>query len=174
MSQSLKNIDKIKMLIMDVDGVLSDGGIYISEEGVESKRFNVQDGHGIKMLQRAGYRTAIISGRETKATAVRAEQLKIDYVYQKCLKKLPVFEQLLSESGLTAEEVAFVGDDTLDLPLIKRAGLGVAVANAVDELKEAADYITVKQGGNGAVREVCELLMKSTGKWAKQMERYLV
>lgn len=168
------NLENVKLLIMDVDGVLTDGGIIINEDGTESKRFNVQDGHGIKMFQRAGYKTAIISGRDTKVTTLRAKQLGIKYVYQNCLQKMPAFEKLLAETGLNADETAYIGDDVLDIPLVKRAGFGVAVANAVDELKQHADFITQKSGGHGAVREVIEYLLKATGKWEKQMERYLI
>ena len=168
------NLENIKLLIMDVDGVLTDGGIVINEDGTESKRFNVQDGHGIKMLQRAGYKTAIISGSDTKVTTLRASQLGIEYVHQNCLQKLPAFEKLLAETGLNADETAYIGDDVLDIPLVKRAGLGIAVANAVDELKQHADFVTKKSGGDGAVREVVEYLLKATGKWEKQMERYLI
>lgn len=168
------NLENIKLLIMDVDGVLTDGGIIINEDGTESKRFNVQDGHGIKMLQRAGYKTAIISGRDTNVTTLRASQLGIEYVYQNCLQKLPAFEKILADTGLNADEIAYIGDDVLDIPVVKRAGFGVAVANAVDELKEHADFITQKSGGHGAVREVIEYLLKATGKWEKQMERYLI
>lgn len=167
-------IEKVKILIMDVDGVLTDGSIIIDDNGLEYKRFCVQDGHAIKMLQRAGYKTAIISGRKTNVTAIRAEQLGIGIVHQKCLKKLPVFEQILKDAGLTAEEAAFVGDDVIDLPLVKRAGLGVAVANAVDELKQHANFITERRGGDGAVREVIELILKTTGKWDGLMDRYLI
>jgi 3-deoxy-D-manno-octulosonate 8-phosphate phosphatase (KDO 8-P phosphatase) len=168
------NLENIKLLIMDVDGVHTDGGIMINDDGIESKRFDVQDGHGIKMLHCAGYKTAIISGRETKSTIVRANQLGIEYVYQNCAQKLPVFEKLLAETGFNADEAAYIGDDVIDIPLIKRAGFGVAVANAVDELKQHADFVTKKSGGQGAVREVVEYLLKATGKWEKQMECYLI
>ena len=126
------------------------------------------------MWHRAGFASAFISGRVSEATVVRAEQLKITHVMQGCTKKLPAFESLLCQTNLKANQVAYVGDDVLDLPLIKRAGFGVAVANAVDELKEAADYVTNLAGGSGAVREVIEYILKNTGKWSGLMERYLV
>ena len=169
-----EKLEKIKMLILDVDGVLTDGSIIVGDDGMERKIFNVQDGHGIKLFQRAGFRTAIISGRKAQATEIRAKQLGISLVYQNCIKKLPVFEQILEENSLSADEVCFVGDDLLDIPLVRRAGFGVAVANAIDELKQFADYITDKRGGKGAVREVIELILKNNGKWDGLIERYLI
>lgn len=168
------DFSKIKMLATDVDGVLTDGTVIINSDGTESKAFHLLDGHGIKMWHRAGFQTAMISGRASGATTVRAEQLSIGFVRQGYKKKLPAFEELLAEAGITADEVIYIGDDLLDLPLVKRAGYGVAVANAVDELKEVADYITKKPGGTGAVREVIEQVLKATGKWDKLMERYLI
>jgi len=164
----------IKMLVMDVDGVFTDGTITISDEGTHSKRFNYLDGHGIKLWHRAGFGSAIISGKDSRATAIRAGQLEIEHVALGCTKKLPAFESLLARAGLDAKEVVCIGDDLLDLPLIRRAGFGVAVANAVDELKEAADYVTRRPGGSGAVREVVEYILKTTGKWDRLMGRYLV
>jgi len=168
------NFSNIKMLITDVDGVLTDGTIIINPDGSESKKFNLLDGHGIKLWHRVGLTTAIISGRASQATTVRAKQLNIGHVLQGCKKKLPAFETLLSQTGLDASNVVYVGDDLLDLPLVKRAGFGVAVSNAVDELKEAADYVTTAGGGCGALREVIEYILKSTGKWDQLMQRYLI
>lgn len=168
------DFSKIKMLVMDVDGVLTDGTVLINSDGSEGKNFSILDGHGIKMWHRAGFKTAIISGRASGSTIVRAEQLSISYVQQGCKKKLPAFELLLKETGLSADQVIYIGDDLLDLPIVKRAALGVAVINAVDELKAGADYITKKSGGTGAVREVIEIVLKSLGKWDQLMERYLV
>jgi len=168
------DFSKIKMLATDVDGVLTDGTVIINSDGSESKAFSLLDGHGIKLWHRAGLSTALISGRASGATTIRAEQLSIGFVRQGCVKKLPAFEELLVDAGLSADQVVYIGDDLLDLPLLKRAGFGVAVANAVDELKEAADYVTTRSGGRGAVREVIELVLKATGKWDELMERYLV
>lgn len=166
-------LEKIRMLIFDLDGVFTDGSIIINEDGSESKRYNVLDGHGITLWHRAGFKTAIISGRAAKATSIRASQLGIEYVYQGCLEKLPTYESLLEMAKLAPEQVAFVGDDVVDLPLVIRSGFGVAVKNGVDELKQYADYVTSKQGGDGAIREVIELILKSTGKWEVLMEKYL-
>ena len=171
-----KTIDltAIKLLILDVDGVLTDGTIMINQDGSESKRFDTQDGQGIKMWNRSGRMTAIISGRVANATSVRAEQLGITHVIQGQKKKLPAFEDLLSQLGLGPDEAAYIGDDLMDIPLLKRVGFGVAVSNGVEELKEAADYVTKAAGGAGAVREVIEYILKSTNSWDALMDRYLV
>lgn len=168
------NLSEIKMLITDVDGVLTDGTIIIGGDGTESKKFSLLDGHGIKMWHRAGLATAFISGKDTSATSIRAGQLNINYVFQGCKKKLPAFEELLEKTGLSENQVAYIGDDLMDLPLVKRAGLGVAVAGSVAELKDAADYVTTTQGGSGAVREVIEYILKDTGKWQELIQRYMV
>lgn len=170
----MTDLSKIQLLILDVDGVLTDGGIIVHSDGTESKRFSVLDGHRIKMWQRAGGLTAIISGRETAATTLRAEQLGITHVLQGCLEKLPAFEKLLAKVGLTPKQTAYVGDDLMDIPLVRRVGFGVAVANAADELKKHADFITQRAGGDGAVAEVIEHLLKKKMKWDELMERYRV
>jgi 3-deoxy-D-manno-octulosonate 8-phosphate phosphatase (KDO 8-P phosphatase) len=164
----------IKLLAMDVDGVLTDGTITIGSDGTEFKTFNLLDGHGIKMWRRTGLKTALISGRESAVTKQRAKEMEIDFVYQPCQKKLDGFEKLLADSKLEPKNIAYIGDDVLDIPLVKRAGFGIAVANAVDELKSCAHYITSRNGGNGAVREVVEYILKNTGQWSALMERYLV
>jgi len=168
------NLAQIKLLILDVDGVLTDGGIFLNDQGIESKRFNVMDGHRIKMWHRAGGLTAIISGRDTPSTIHRARQLDIAYVMQGCLEKLPAFEQLLQQTALAPSQTAYIGYDIMDIPVVRRVGFGVAVANAAEELKQLADYITVKQGGHGAVGEVVEYLLKAAGKWDSLMERYRI
>jgi 3-deoxy-D-manno-octulosonate 8-phosphate phosphatase (KDO 8-P phosphatase) len=168
------DFSNIKLLALDVDGVLTDGGIILHHDGTESKQFNLLDGHGIRMWHRAGLKTAFISGRETAATAHRAKQLEVTYVFQGCNEKLPVFESLLKETGLDASQVAYVGDDVMDIPLLRRAGFGAAVANAADDVKQHAAYITKKPGGSGAVREVIEHILKNAGKWDELMKRYLI
>ena len=167
------NLSKIKMLVLDVDGVLTDGTMIINADGSESKFFNSLDGHGIRMWQRAGLKVAFLSGRSSESTRCRAKQLEIEYVLENCHQKLPVLEKLLKELGLSAQEVAYIGDDLPDLPPIRYVGFGVAVANAVDEVKQYADYVTTRRGGSGAVREVIEYILKSTGKWQELMKRYL-
>ncbi len=163
----------IQMLVLDVDGVLTDGGLIINGDGSESKTFNSLDGHGIRMWRRAGLKVAFLSGRASEPTKRRAEQLEVDYVLQNCLDKLGALKQLLEQSGLSAEQVAYVGDDLPDLPVIRYVGFGAVVANAVDEVKRYADYVTMRYGGSGAVREVIEYILKNTGKWQELMKRYL-
>ncbi len=166
------NLADIKLLVMDVDGVLTDGGVIIHPDGSESKVFNVLDGHGIRMWHRAGLKTAIMSGRTAEATKLRAGQLEIAYVYQECTEKVPAFERLLKESDLSANEVAYIGDDVLDLPVMRRAGFAVAVNNATEDVKQHAHYVTSRSGGRGAVREMIEYILKKTGRWTELMERY--
>lgn len=167
------NFTDIQMLILDVDGVLTDGTLFIHSDGSESKCFSTLDGHGIKMWQRAGLKVALLSGRSSGPTKRRAEQLKIDYVFEDCRDKLPVLQDFLSRLGLSPEAAAYVGDDLTDLPIIRYVGFGAAVANAVDEVKKHADYVTVRAGGAGAVREVIEYILKNSGKWQELMKRYL-
>ena len=168
------DLNDIRLLVLDVDGVLTDGTVILSADGSEAKRFKLHDGHGIKLWHRAGLQTAFISGREAKATTVRAEQLNITYVMQGQMRKLPAFESLLAQADLEARQAAYVGDDLLDLPVVVRAGLGVSVPNPVDDLKAQADMVTKRNGGDGAVREVIEYILKSTGRWQALMERYEV
>lgn len=164
---------EIKLLVLDVDGVLTDGTLIMNADGSESKFFNTLDGHGIRMWRRAGLEVAIISGRDSEPTQRRAAQLDIEHVFQDCHFKLPVIEKLLGRLNLVPEKVAYVGDDLPDLPVIRYVGFGVAVANAVDEVKRYADYVTTRPGGKGAVREVIEHILKSTDKWDELMGRYL-
>ncbi|MBN2312787.1 MAG: HAD hydrolase family protein [Sedimentisphaerales bacterium] len=167
------NLANIEMLVMDVDGVLTDGTLVIHADGSESKHFSALDGHGIRMWKRAGLDVALISGRASEPTTRRAEQLQIEHVFQDCHHKLPVFETLLKQIGLPPEKAAFIGDDLTDLPVIRYAGFGIAVANAVAEVKRYADYVTTHPGGRGAVREVIEYILKNSGRWQALMERYL-
>ena len=167
------NLADIQLLALDVDGVLTDGTLVINADGSESKFFNSLDGHGIRMWRRAGLKVAFLSGRQSAPTKHRAEQLEIDYCLQDCHDKLPAIENLLGQIGLSASQVAYIGDDLPDLPVIRRAGLGVAVANAPDEVKQFADYVTARNGGSGAVREVIEYILKNTGKWQELVKRYL-
>jgi 3-deoxy-D-manno-octulosonate 8-phosphate phosphatase (KDO 8-P phosphatase) len=169
----MSNLADIQMLVMDVDGVLTDAAIIINADGSESKVFSSLDGHGIRMWHRAGLKTAFLSGRESEPTARRARQLDIEHCIQDCHNKLPALKELAEKLGLQAESIAFIGDDVTDLPAIRYAGFGVAVANAVDEVKQYADYVTTRPGGRGAVREVIEHILKSTGKWQELMTRYL-
>ena len=166
------NLADIQLLVLDVDGVLTDGTVTINADGSESKSFNVLDGHGIRMWQRAGLKVAFLSGRFSEATKHRAEQLEVDCCAQDCFEKLPALKKLLEQLGIAANKTAYIGDDLLDLPVIMYVGFGVAVANAVDEVKDTADYVTTRRGGNGAVREVIEYILKNTGRWPELMKRY--
>ena len=168
------DLKQIKLLAMDVDGVLTDGLVTIGSDGSESKTFSLLDGHGIKMWHRAGLKTALISARESAVTKKRADEMEINFLYQPCQRKLDGFEKLLSDSQLEPKNIAYIGDDVLDIPLIRRAGFGIAVVNAVDELKNYAHYVTSRPGGKGAVREVVEYILKNTDRWTALMERYLV
>lgn len=169
--QKLKNIKakakKIKLLILDVDGVMTDGSIILDNDGNEFKRFHVRDGHGIKMIQTAGITVGIITGRKSKVVEVRANELGIKEVHQKIFKKSVVFEQLLEKYKCKDENVAFMGDDVVDRELLKRAGLTAAPADAEEEAKELADIVTQRGGGRGAVREFIDLILKSSGLWEK-------
>lgn len=164
----------IKLLVSDVDGVLTDGAVILHPDGSESKRFNLHDGHGIKMWKRAGLDIALLSGRASPATQRRAEQLQIEHVIEDAKRKLPAIKTLLADLNVDPAHVVYIGDDLLDLPPVRLVGFGVAVANAVTELKQNADYITERAGGEGAVREVIELVLKNSGRWDALMERYRV
>ena len=167
------DIAAIELLVLDVDGVLTDGRVILHGDGGESKSFHILDGHGMRMWQRAGLKLAWLSGRSSPATTRRAEELQIAHVLQDCHLKLPALKQLLEELGVSASHAAYVGDDLMDLPVIRYVGFGVAVADAVDEVKEQADYVTVRPGGHGAVREVIEYILKNSDRWQGLMERYL-
>lgn len=163
---------KTRLLMMDVDGVLTDGRIMQDSHGRELKVFDVKDGHGIVMAHRAKLQTALISGRESETTVRRAQELGIALVFQKTWNKLEVYEKILADTKYTPDEVAYVGDDLVDIPLLRRVGLAVAVADAVDEVKAAAHLITQRPGGRGAVREVIELVLRAQGHWDRLIERY--
>jgi 3-deoxy-D-manno-octulosonate 8-phosphate phosphatase (KDO 8-P phosphatase) len=164
---------RVRMLVLDVDGVLTDGGITVHADGGEAKTFHVRDGHGIKLLQRAGVEVAILSGRRSAPTDRRAAELGIALVEQGAIDKVAAFERILAARDLAPAEVAFLGDDLVDLPVLRRVGLAMAVADGVDDLAPFMHYITRAAGGRGAVREVAELLLKAQGRWAETVRRYL-
>lgn len=155
---------KIRMLILDVDGVMTDGKLYFDAAGNETKAFHTRDGMGIKALQRAGIEVAVITGRQSGAVQHRMAQLGIRHVYQGRDDKLTVFLELLEICGLDAEQVCYAGDDWIDLPVLMRAGLAVSVADAEDYVKQQAHWITRRNGGDGAVREICNLLLTAQQK----------
>lgn len=162
----------IRLLLLDVDGVLSDGRIVYDDHGVETKAFDVKDGHGLKLLQRAGIRIGIITGRQSRLVEVRAAELGIDILHQGIKDKLEPYRMILAEYGLRDEEVAYVGDDVVDLPILRRAGFAAAVADAVEDIKPYVHYVCKRPGGRGAVREVCDLLLKESGAWERVTARY--
>jgi 3-deoxy-D-manno-octulosonate 8-phosphate phosphatase (KDO 8-P phosphatase) len=165
--------NKIQLVIFDVDGVLTDGGLYFTEDGTELKRFNSLDGHGIKMLKDNGVEVAVITARDSKAVAYRMKNLGITHFYQGQADKVVAFNDLLQKLNLSADSVAYVGDDVIDLPVMTKVGFSIAVANAHDTVKQYANLITEKSGGHGAVREVCDFILKAQGKFDDAMKLYL-
>lgn len=155
----------IKLLILDVDGVLTDGVIHVSERGEEAKSFHVRDGYGLKLLTESGIEVAIISGRKSGAVEYRAKELGIGMVFQGVKDKGPVCRRIMERAGLKKSEVASVGDDLPELSVFRHSGIRIAVADAVHEVREAADVVTTREGGRGAVREISEWLLKLQGKW---------
>ncbi|HSE15865.1 MAG TPA: HAD hydrolase family protein [Pyrinomonadaceae bacterium] len=156
---------RIKLLLMDCDGVLTDGRIWLFENGEEQKGFHTRDGLGIDLLHRAGLRSGIISGRTSSAVTTRARTLGMSFVVQGHENKSQAFADVLAEAGVSNAEVAYIGDDLNDIPLMLQSGLGFAVADAALETRERAHYVTKAPGGFGAVREVIELILKSQGRW---------
>ena len=163
LDEALARARTVRLAIFDVDGVFTDGTLYIGTSGEAFKAFNILDGHGVKMLQSAGVAAAILSGRSSEAVAWRARELGIEHVLQGIGDKVEAFERLAASLGVDAASCAFVGDDLPDLEVMRRCGLAVAVANAVDEVKGAAHYVTSASGGKGAVREFCELVLHARG-----------
>jgi 3-deoxy-D-manno-octulosonate 8-phosphate phosphatase (KDO 8-P phosphatase) len=166
---------RVRLVGLDVDGVLTDGGIYLGTTGdhqVELKRFDIQDGLGIKLLRMAELTVVFLSARASDATLVRARELRVDEVIQD-KRKLPAFADLLARRGVAWSDCCFVGDDLPDLPLLRRVGLSVAVANAVPEVRAAARYVTAARGGSGAVRELAEAVLRRRGDWEDLMAEYL-
>lgn len=168
-----RKVRAVRLLVLDVDGVLTDGSIIYDDAGLETKAFNVKDGHGIKLLRRAGLEAAVITARTSRVVELRAADLSIEMLFQGATDKRAAFAELLERTGLSAAETAYVGDDVVDLPVLSRAGFSVAVADAVAEVKERVHYVTSLPGGRGAVREVCELILKTQGRWKTLMSRYL-
>lgn len=160
-----QKIEKIKVLILDVDGVLTDGRIIVDDTGKEIKNFDVKDGFGLVLLIKKGLKTAIISARSSKAVTARAKDLKIHKVYQDAYPKIEAYEALLKAFKITDDEACFIGDDLPDVPVLKRVGFAVTVPGAPVEVKGVCDYVTQKEGGKGAVREIVELILKNQNKW---------
>jgi 3-deoxy-D-manno-octulosonate 8-phosphate phosphatase (KDO 8-P phosphatase) len=170
-AKALRRARNVRVLLMDVDGTLTPGYVCLQtfpdSSVAEMKMFNAHDGAGLKLASIMGIRTGVITGRDSPATARRAREASMEFVIQGQPKKLEAYKAILTRAGVTDEEVAYIGDDLPDLPLLSRAGLAVAVADAVVEVKRVAHYITTARGGEGAVREVVELILKAQGKWKK-------
>lgn len=163
---------RIKLLLMDCDGVLTDGRLELLENGDEQKTFHARDGQGISLFHRAGLKTGIISGRTSSAVERRARDLEMSYVRQYAKDKVKSLEEIMAEADVSLDECAYIGDDLGDIPVMNRVELAVAVADAVVETKQAAHYITELKGGHGAVREVCDLILKAQGHWHELMKRF--
>jgi 3-deoxy-D-manno-octulosonate 8-phosphate phosphatase (KDO 8-P phosphatase) len=173
LSQIERRASRIKLLLMDCDGVLTDGRLWLTEEGDDQKSFNTRDGLGLSLLHREGLRSGIISGRNSRAVTRRAQELGIEFVRQGDPDKIEAFQLILQQAGVDENEVAFIGDDLNDIPIMQRAELAVAVADAAVETLSVAHYVTQARGGQGAVREVIELILKSQGRWSDLIDNYL-
>ena len=168
-----KRAGRVKLLLMDCDGVLTDGRIWILENGEDQKAFHTRDGLGIDLLHRAGLKSGIISGRISSALERRAQSLGVSYLWQGRDDKRQAFADTLAQAQVTSDEIAFVGDDLTDLPLMVQAGFAIAVADAVADVKARAHYVTTLKGGKGAVREVVELILKAQGRWDDLVKSFL-
>lgn len=173
MQDILDKASQIRLVIFDVDGVLTDGSLFIGDDGEEYKAFNSRDGHGMKMLQSTGVPIGIITGRTSNVVLHRMESLGIKHVYQGQLDKLPAFEDLCRRVGVSPDQVAYVGDDVVDLPILVRVGLAIAVADAHELVKEHSHWQTPHPGGRGAARDVCELILRAQGHLDDMLQAYL-
>ncbi|PKN70507.1 MAG: phenylphosphate carboxylase subunit delta [Deltaproteobacteria bacterium HGW-Deltaproteobacteria-12] len=169
LQEKLKNI---KMLILDVDGVMTDGRVIMDDSGKEIKNFDVRDGHGIKLIQRYGIKVVLLTGRQSEVVKHRAQDLGIREIYQKVFNKKEVFVKILKKNKLSSADVAFMGDDIVDIPVLKAVGFSAAVADALDVVKKSVAYVTKNMGGRGAVREVCDMLLQAQGKWPEIAAKY--
>lgn len=169
----LPRAKEIKLLLLDVDGVLTDGTIVYTHSGTEMKSFNTKDGLGIRLLREAGVEVGLITARSSEAVRRRSQDLNLIHVYQGVRNKIEAYEQILAELKLRHQEVSYMGDDWLDLPLLTRVGFSVTVADGVPEVKEAAHYVTERSGGKGAVREICDLIIEAKGCRQSLLEKYL-
>lgn len=165
-------LKRIKLLLLDVDGVLTDGSIVYDDKGVETKAFNIKDGLGIRMLMEAGVQVGIITGRTSKALYHRCNNLGISLIFDGVRDKPDVLEGIVAQTGILAEQIAYIGDDLVDLPLLRKVGLSIAVADAHEMVRENVDMVTAAKGGAGAAREACEAILKAQGLWEKALERF--
>ena len=168
----LARASRVSVLVLDVDGVLTDGRIIMAEYGDELKHFDVQDGAGLVFWNRVGLRSAIISGRTSRLLKRRAKEMRVDVLAQGQLIKLPMYERILKRFRVTDEQVCALGDDLMELPILRRVGLAIAVPNAVEDVKRISHYVTRRPGGRGAVREVIEMILGAKGLWNAVLQRY--
>lgn len=170
-----KRAAQIKVILMDVDGTMTDGGVTLLSQAdgsaLEIKTFDAHDGQGLTLAQTAGLRTGCITGRESPALLRRAHEMKMEFIYMKRALKMPAYEEILEKAGVSDAEVAYIGDDLPDIPLLRRTGLAVAVGDAMPEVKKAAHYTTKARAGHGAVREAVELILKSKGIWEEMIDK---
>lgn len=164
---------RVRLFLLDVDGVLTDGGIVFDGDGREFKRFHVRDGHGVKLLQRAGVEVGIITGRTSQVVNVRAKELGIALVRQGATDKVAAWREILREKGISAAETAYVGDDIVDVPLLRQVGFAAAVADAEEYVLSEADFVSSRPGGHGAVREIIEFVLRSSGAWEQVAAKYI-
>lgn len=167
-----EHCQQVELILSDVDGVLTDGGIIFDNQGIETKKFHVRDGLGINLWQRAGFKFGILTARSSHIVRVRAAEIGVEIVRQGFHDKLPTAQEIMRELGLSPEQVCFIGDDLTDLPVMRRVGLAVAVADAAAEVREAAGYVTKLSGGQGAVRETIEFILKAKSRWEEIVRRY--
>ncbi|MHB1307048.1 MAG: KdsC family phosphatase [Limisphaerales bacterium] len=166
-----QRLKRVRLFLCDVDGILTDAGVYMGPE-VETKRFNIRDGLGLRLMQRQGIQVGWVSNRASIATTRRAEDLKVDFLHQAPGSKVAAIEAILRQTGFTWEQTCFMGDDIVDLGALRRAGLAVTVANGIDEVKALSHHVTTAPAGHGAVREVAEMILKAQEKWAALIEEY--
>ena len=167
-----EKLENIQLLLLDVDGVMTDGRIIYDAHGVEIKFFNVKDGHGIKLLQRYGIRVGIITARTSAVVDIRARELGIDLIYQGAMKKLDSYEDAKQKTGLEDHQIAYVGDDLIDVSIIRRVGFSAAPSDSLPEVLASVDFVSAHCGGKGAVREVCDLILKGRGFWDQVKAQY--
>lgn len=173
MQEIIEKARNLKLLILDVDGVLTDGRLFFDDQGKEYKCFHARDGHGIKLLRQSGVEVAAISGRRSNSVAIRMKNLGVEYVYQGHEDKVAAFNEIIQALSIKPEQVAHVGDDLIDLPIMTRVGLSIAVSDANFAVKEYADWCTETPGGLGAVREICDFIMQSQGTFEAVLQSYM-
>jgi 3-deoxy-D-manno-octulosonate 8-phosphate phosphatase (KDO 8-P phosphatase) len=173
MNDIFEKAKNIELVIFDIDGVMTDGSLFMGDNGEEYKAFNSQDGHGMRMLQEGGVRAAVITGRSSQVVKHRMKDLGVSLIYQGYRDKRPAFESLLQAVALKPDQVAYVGDDVVDLPIMTQVGLSIAVQDAHPYVKQHAHWITPRNGGRGAVRDVCEMMLEARGQLADKLASYL-